>query len=485
MLFNSYLFIFLFLPFTYLIYYKSITRKITSKKNILIFLITCSFLFYSYWELNRIFILFLSLLVNYFFGKAIIRIKNNKKKLLILGIFFNLSVLIYYKYKNFFIISFTKLINVNPEIDQIILPLAISFFTFQQISYLVEIYKNKIKNPNLLHYLFFITFFPHLIAGPMVLYNQISNQLKNNKILKLKFNNINFALCIFFIGLFKKTVLGEEFGYWANIGYNKSVDNLTLIESWQTSLAYSLQIYFDFSAYSDMAYGLALLFNIRYIQNFNSPYKATNIQDFWRRWHISLYIFFKRYIYLPLGGNKRGQLRTVFNIFLTFLLCGLWHGASWMFIMWGAIHALGLIFYRFFLLTKIRINNIFSCFITFNFVNFSWIFFRSENFEDAKKIITGMIGLNEIGTLDFFIYRFIDENSTNNRIKFFQNIEGGYSSILTILVGLFVIFFTKNSFQICQKNKEKKIAFYILMGFVIFCGISFINKSSQFIYFNF
>jgi D-alanyl-lipoteichoic acid acyltransferase DltB (MBOAT superfamily) len=462
-----------------------ITRKIASKKNILIFLITCSFLFYSYWELNRIFILFLSLLINYFFGKAIIRIKNNKKKILIIGIFFNLGVLIYYKYKNFFITNFSKLIFINIEINQAILPLAISFFTFQQISYLVEIYKNKIQKQNFLHYLFFVTFFPHLIAGPMVLYNQISKQLKNNKILKIKFDNINFAICIFFIGLFKKTVLGEQFGYWANLGYNKSIDNLTLIESWQTSLSYSLQIYFDFSAYSDMAYGLALLFNIKYIQNFNSPYKAKNIQDFWRQWHISLYIFFKRYIYLPLGGNKKGQLRTIFNIFLTFLLCGLWHGASWMFIIWGLIHALGLIFYRFFILTKIRVHYVISCFITFNFINFSWIFFRAENFEDAKKIITGMIGLNKSGIIDYFIYILINKNSLNNRMEFFQNIEGGYSSILTILVGLFLVFFNKNSFQICQETKGKKTAFYILMGFVIFFGISFINKSSQFIYFNF
>jgi D-alanyl-lipoteichoic acid acyltransferase DltB (MBOAT superfamily) len=462
-----------------------ITRKITSKKNILIFLITCSFLFYSYWELNRIFILFLSLLINYLFGKAIIRIKNNKKKILIIGIFFNLSVLIYYKYKNFFITNFSKLILINIEIDQIILPLAISFFTFQQISYLIEIYKKKIKKQNFLHYLFFVTFFPHLIAGPMVLYNQISNQLKNNKILRLKFNNINFAICIFFIGLFKKTVLGEQFGYWANLGYNKSIDNLTLIESWQTSLAYSLQIYFDFSAYSDMAYGLALLFNIKYIQNFNSPYKAKNIQDFWRRWHISLYIFFKRYIYLPLGGNKKGQLRTIFNIFLTFLLCGLWHGASWMFILWGLIHALGLIFYRFFILTKIRIHYVISCFITFNYINFSWIFFRAENFEDAKKIITGMLGLNKNGNIDYLNYILIDKNSLNNKIDLFQNIEGGYSSILAILIGLFLVFFNKNSYQICQETKGRKTFFYILMGFIIFCGISFINKSSQFIYFNF
>jgi D-alanyl-lipoteichoic acid acyltransferase DltB (MBOAT superfamily) len=462
-----------------------ITRKIVSKKNILIFLITCSFLFYSYWELNRIFILFLSLLINYFFGKAIIRIKNNKKKILIIGIFFNLGVLIYYKYKNFFITNFSKLIFINIEINQAILPLAISFFTFQQISYLVEIYKNKIQKQNFLHYLFFVTFFPHLIAGPMVLYNQISKQLKNNKILKIKFDNINFAICIFFIGLFKKTVLGEQFGYWANLGYDKSIDNLTLIESWQTSLSYSLQIYFDFSAYSDMAYGLALLFNIKYIQNFNSPYKAKNIQDFWRRWHISLYIFFKRYIYLPLGGNKKGQLRTIFNIFLTFLLCGLWHGASWMFIIWGLIHALGLIFYRFFILTKIRIHYVISCFITFNYINFSWIFFRAENFEDAKKIITGMIGLNTSGIIDYLIYNLIDKNSLNNKIEFFQNIEGGRSSLLTILVGLFLVFFNKNSFQICQETKGKKTVFYILMGFTIFCGISFINKSSQFIYFNF
>ncbi len=478
MLFNSYLFIFLFLPLTYLIYYKLITRKIVSKKNILIFLIGCSLLFYSYWELNRIFILLLSLVINFLFGEAIIKIKN-KKNILIVGIFFNLCILIYYKYTNFLFINFSKLINLNFEINQIVLPLAISFFTFQQISYLVEIYKNKIQKQNLLHYLFFITFFPHLIAGPMVLYNQISNQLKNNKLFKLKLDNINFAICIFFIGLFKKTVLGEEFGYWANVGYDKSANSLSMIEGWQTSLAYSLQIYFDFSAYSDMAYGLALLFNVKYIQNFNSPYKALNIQDFWRRWHVSLYIFFKRYIYIPLGGNKKNQLITIFNIFLTFLLCGIWHGAGWMFIIWGLIQGIGLVIYKFFISTKIRIHYIVSWFITFNFINLSWVFFRSENFEEAKKIITGMMGLNNIGLSVMY-----DFENKNLKINLFRNIESGYLSILTIVLGLFLVFFTRNSFQICQR-KERGIMFYILMGFVIFCGISFINKSSQFIYFNF
>jgi len=284
---------------------------------------------------------------NYVIGRSLNKTCNNKgkgfsrKSILIFGVILNLSLLGYFKYADFFIENINIAFSVNAESLNLLLPLAISFFTFQQIAYLVDSYRQETKEYDFLNYALFVTFFPQLIAGPIVHHKEMMPQFAKTRNKVKSYRNIAMGLFIFSIGLFKKVVIADTFAVWATNGFDVAT-TLNLFEAWATSLSYTFQLYFDFSGYTDMAIGLALLFNIRLPVNFNSPYKATNIQDFWRRWHITLSRFLRDYVYIPLGGNKKGSFRTYNNLMATFVIGGLWHGASWAFIFWGFLHGLAL-----------------------------------------------------------------------------------------------------------------------------------------------
>jgi D-alanyl-lipoteichoic acid acyltransferase DltB (MBOAT superfamily) len=269
------------------------------------------------------------------------------------------------------------------------LPLAISFYTFQQIAYLVDSYRNETKSYNFLNYAVFVTFFPQLIAGPIVHHAEMMPQFANLKNKIKNYYNIALGLFIFSIGLFKKVIIADTFAVYATQGFDVA-EKLNMLEAWITSLSYTFQLYFDFSGYTDMAIGVALLFNIKLPMNFFSPYKAKNIQDFWKRWHITLSRFLKDYIYIPLGGNRKTSIRTYTNLFTTFVLGGIWHGAGWTFVFWGILHGLALVVHRLWKKLGFKMNVVLAWFITFNFINIAWVFFRAVNFESAIKVLKGM-----------------------------------------------------------------------------------------------
>lgn len=464
MLFNSYEFIFAFLPITFIIYfYLNSKRLIIGAKGFLVF---ASLFFYSWWNIVYLPIILSSILFNYVIGNTLAKKENkssfNKKSILIFGIVSNLSLLGYFKYADFFIENFNLISSSNIEPLKLLLPLAISFFTFQQIAYLVDSYKNETKEYDFLNYALFVTFFPQLIAGPIVHHKVMMPQFVNKYNLVKKYKNIALGLFIFSIGLFKKVVIADTFAVWATAGFD-NVEVLTLFDAWATSLSYTFQLYFDFSGYTDMAIGAALLFNINLPINFNSPYKATNIQDFWRRWHITLSRFLKDYIYIPLGGNRLGSFRTYTNLVATFLIGGLWHGAGWTFIFWGLLHGIALAINRAWQNLGFRLPKILAWFITFNFVNISWIFFRAKHWDDAINVLKGMFGFNGIDSIEWMQLNYI------------------------ALAFIFVLLF-KNSTKWLEEYKKYYV--HITFGLFVFTILQLNNmmvsrNNSEFLYFNF
>ena len=289
------------------------------------------------------------MLFNYAIGRSLSKEweRNNvtKKILLILGISVNIALIGYFKYADFFIENFNYLLDTGVGLLHLALPLAISFFTFQQIAYLVDSYRGETKEYDFLNYANFVTFFPQLIAGPIVHHSEMMPQFATASNKVKRYSNIATGLFIFSIGLFKKVIIADTFAIWATTGFDHA-QVLNMAEAWVTSLSYTFQLYFDFSGYTDMAIGAALLFNIKLPINFNSPYKATSIQDFWRRWHITLSRFLREYIYIPLGGNRKGEFRTCCSLMATFLIGGIWHGAGWTFLFWGFLHGIAIVIHR-------------------------------------------------------------------------------------------------------------------------------------------
>lgn len=411
------------------------------------------------------------------------------KIILVVGILFNIGLLGYFKYANFFISNLNWLLNKNFSLMEIVLPVAISFFTFKQISYLFDCYRNEITaDKNFLDYCLFVSFFPQLIAGPIVRHSEMMPQFNDKKARNVNWDNIASALVIFCIGLFKKIGIADSLAVWANTGFSNS-STLSFSESWATSLSFTFQLYYDFSGYTDMAIGSALMLNIRLPANFNSPYKALNMRDFWRRWHITLSTWLRDYLYIPLGGNRKGRLRTYFNIFITFLICGLWHGAGWTFLIWGILHGIGLIIHRIWQMSKIKLPVIVAWFITFIFVNFTMVFFKASDIKEALNIIKSMIGMKTFN-LHVHINKILGlmRMGVLNIDALFESesltIIGAY--IFIIICGL-VAFLGKNSIEIVDNIKAYKKYTVFLCSLMLLISILLTIKSvaSEFIYFNF
>ncbi|UXP32439.1 MBOAT family protein [Reichenbachiella agarivorans] len=363
-----------------------------------VWLLLASLFFYGWWNPLYVTLIISSILVNYGFHKLIKAQHNGgrKKMLLVIGIGLNVSVLGYYKYADFFISNFNALTGDNYNLLHIILPLGISFFTFQQIAFLVDTYKDVVEEMELLNYALFVSFFPQLIAGPIVHHAEMMPQFFDQSKKRINAENISKGLFVFNMGLAKKVIVADAFGKIANAGYGHA-SILGTIDSWVTSLAYTVQLYFDFSGYTDMAIGIALFFNIIIPNNFWSPYKSSSIKEFWRKWHMTLSRFLRDYIYIPLGGNRKGAFRTRLNLMATFLIGGIWHGAGWTFLFWGFLHGLGLVIHSFFEKLKIRIPYVVGLGITFLFVNMAWVFFRAESWGDALHVLNSMIHLETTG----------------------------------------------------------------------------------------
>lgn len=451
-------------------------------------MVAASLFFYSWWNVLYLPLILGSILFNFILGTSLSRGENTKgiprKTILITGIVANILLLGYFKYMDFFISNANVVLGSHWELMHIILPLGISFFTFTQIAYLVDAYRNEVKEMDYLNYTLFVTFFPHLLAGPILHHKEMMPQFDavKNKVLNAK--NIAAGLFLFSIGLFKKVVIADTFAQWANAGFS-SDSALNFFEAWATSLSYTFQLYFDFSGYTDMALAVALMFNIKLPANFNSPYKALDIQDFWRRWHITLSRFLRDYIYIPLGGNRKGEWRTYANLFSVFLIGGLWHGASWMFVTWGALHGIAIVMHRMWKQLGLTMNSLLAWFITFNFINITWIFFRAKDWDQAKNVFLGMGGVNGIMLPEKYM-KYIGEFHSEI-IQFgmvYEHIEGKSQTTTYLILGLIMVLFCKNSMQWVKNFKPTLFTLGFAIGLFL-TGISMMSRVSEFLYFNF
>ena len=403
---------------------------------------------------------------------------------LIFGIVSNLALLGYFKYADFFIENFNFISGSNVNLLHMVLPLAISFFTFQQIAYLVDSYRGETKEYDFLNYALFVTFFPQLIAGPIVHHKEMMPQFASKWNMVKNYRNIALGLFIFSIGLFKKVVIADTFAVWATAGFDTAT-TLNFFEAWATSLSYTFQLYFDFSGYTDMAIGISLLFNIKLPINFNSPYKATNIQDFWRRWHITLSRFLRDYIYIPLGGNKKGNFRTYTNLMATFILGGFWHGAGWTFLFWGFLHGLSLAIHRLWQTLGFKMWTWLAWLITFNFVNIAWVFFRAKEWDDALRILSSMFSLDNIVIDMKFKEKLIFlENYGIEFNRVTENLEGGSDIINFLIMSFLIVLLSKNSMEF-KNNFKSDILRLLFTTFLFIYSIFYFNRFSEFLYFNF
>lgn len=410
MLFNSYVFIFVFLPITVLGYYAF--RHYLDQRPALAWLLLCSLVFYGAWDWRYVILISCSILLNFYCGFALSRAHDratvsSNKMILAAGILVNLAALGYYKYLNFFVDNLNLLADSDFFVAKILLPIGISFFTFQQIAFLVDCYRGQAKDYSFINYAVFVTFFPQLIAGPIVHHKEMMPQFNAGTADRDLSSHVACGIVIFSFGLFKKIAIADEMAKMASPVFAAADGGgtVTFLDAWFGTLGYSFQIYFDFSGYSDMAIGLALLFGVRLPINFSSPYKATSIIEFWQSWHITLSRFLRDYVYIPLGGNRNGKLQRYRNLLLTMVIGGVWHGAGWNFMIWGGFHGSILAINHLWRSLKgpgaqSRTHSLISTWAarlaTFTLVALAWIFFRAETTSGALEILKGALGLNGI-----------------------------------------------------------------------------------------
>lgn len=384
MLFNSYEFIFLFLPVTIIIFFALSGSKLRAA-----WLVLASIFFYGYWDFRYVALLIFSILTNFFVGRKIFHSSTQKKSWLIAGIVFNLSLLFYFKYTGFFLSNVNAFFHQNFFVPEIILPLGISFFTFTQTAFLVDTYRGEVEEYSFVNYCLFVTIFPHLLAGPILYHKDIIPQFKKFETSTFDAKNFSEGLAFFIAGLFKKVVIADTLSPFANLAFAQTPE-LTCADAWLGVLIYSMQLYFDFSGYSEMAIGLGRMLNLKLPQNFNSPYQSTSIIDFWRRWHMTLAQFVSKYIYIPLGGNRNGQFAKMRNLFIAMFLMGLWHGANWTFIFWGVSQSVLIFINHAWRELKINLPKILCWFMTFVSFLTTLVIFRADNIFIAKNFLSIM-----------------------------------------------------------------------------------------------
>lgn len=403
MLFNSHEFLFLFLPLVWLLYVTSNRLRLNSNA----ILVLASLFFYGWWDIRFLPLLMGSIAINFLMGRQIYSKVNQGDSTAVvwmwLGVGFNLSLLAFFKYTNFFLENFSFLTETGSISIDVVLPIGISFFTFQQIAYLVDVRRGYKKNYSLIDYSLFVSFFPQLIAGPIVHHQDMMPQFQRER--GLLENDVTVGLSLFILGLFKKVMIADNLAAFATPVFSvaDSGGGVSTYEAWGAALAYSMQIYFDFSGYSDMALGLARLFGIRLPFNFYSPYQANSIIEFWRRWHITLSTFLRDYLYIGLGGNRHGKIRRYLNLFLTMLLGGLWHGAGWGFVIWGALHGLYLMVNHFWANLNLGLSRYWGWAITYFAVVFAWVFFRATTLNGALAMTESMLCLSGCNVPDSWV----------------------------------------------------------------------------------
>jgi alginate O-acetyltransferase complex protein AlgI len=481
MLFNSYVFIFGFLPVTLLLFFA--VGQISWHKWAKLWLTVASLFFYGYWNVAYLPLLLISIAFNYYLGKTIEEVEPKSKlaqALLLLGISTNLGLIVYYKYAGFFVASTNGLFGLNFVIPAVILPLGISFYTFTQIAYLVDSYKGETKEYDFLTYALFISFFPQLIAGPLLLHNELIPQLQSANRFALIPENLVRGLTWFCLGLAKKLLIADAVSVLVAPVFDHA-SQVSLLEAWLGALSYTLQLYFDFSGYSDMAIGLALMMNIQLPINFDSPYKATSIIDFWRRWHITLSRFLRDYLYIPLGGNRHGEFRRYLNLFITMLLGGLWHGAGWTFVVWGGLHGGFLVINHGWRRLGIKIPVILAWLITFVAVVIGWVFFRANNLQDAVDVLQAMFGMKQIVLPDG--YAKILKGLSVFGVQFASDIPYWRNPKLVVVL-LLAVTLLPNTQQI-MKRFHPNWWWAIGMSVIATLSLFSMNRVSEFLYFQF
>lgn len=495
MLFSSPTYIFLFLPISvigYLVLCRWAKYQIAQ-----CWLIAASLIFFGYSASQSLPVLACSIGINFIFGIALVKMRPQRHRRITLAtaIFVNIALLGYFKYVNFFLENLNAVTGTSYPLIRLGLPLAISFYTFQQIAFLVDCYRRDTEGKGFLNYCLFVLFFPQLIAGPIVRYQEMMPQFVQDKARIVNWSNIAAGTFVFGMGLFKKCIVADSFAVWANAGFN-APQALNFFAAWSASLSYTFQLYFDFSGYTDMAIGAALLFNIRLPINFNSPYKAVSIREFWRRWHISLSRWLRDYLYIPLGGSRKGTYRTLLNIFVTFLLAGIWHGAGWTFVIWGALHGVALAVHRMWGTVGFKLPKLVSWFCTFLFINATWVFFRAESLADAMKILKAMLPHNF--QTPALVEQIRQINGSMEFVKLWA-IDGPILTTITaflFIVGFpLLVFVMPNSMQLIQfENYEGPFKFRrnfytaALLAFLLFTSfMTFMGNvsTSTFLYFNF
>ena len=480
MVFSSYIFIFAFLPLVLLGFYLlprliAAPGRLRRAQNLL--LIAASLVFYGYFNVSYLLLIAASILVNYLLALAI---QNGRRKQIVklcfvVGVLFNVLLIGYFKYYDFFIENINFLFRGSFALKHLLLPLGISFFTFQQLSFLVSVYKKEEQVEDFISYCVFVLFFPQLVAGPIVLYSEMIPQFKDESRCRFDSDNLARGIYMFCVGLFKKAVVADTLALFVDNGYAQS--SLGLAAAWAVSLCYTLQIYFDFSGYSDMAIGLGKLFNIDLPWNFLSPYQSESFTVFWRRWHITLGRALSSYIYKPLGGSRRGRARTFLNTMATFLISGLWHGAAWTFVLWGGIHGLFVAGEKLLGDRLERVPKALRVGLTFLLVNVLWVLFRAESFSQAGMVYSGMLsfGSLELGQLAALVL--------DNSFDFPTIVDIAYLfSLLTVLLA--VVFRCKSSRLLLEQFRcsGRSLAFTVFL----FCfSVLHLSRGSIFIYFNF
>lgn len=487
MLFNSYIFIFLFLPIALAGYYA--LNYVNQYRAANLFLIGMSLWFYGYFNASYLLIICGSIIANFLIAKTMEHYAQKqaiKKLVLLFGICGNIAVIFYFKYFNFFLENINALFRVSFELKNILLPLGISFFTFQQLSYLIDSYRGETKDYAFDEYALFVSYFPQLIAGPIVLHNETIPQFRKPENRRILYQNFSKGMYIFALGLFKKVIIADTFGKAADYGF-LVVPTLNTLEAFLVSLCYMFQLYFDFSGYCDMAIGIGDMFNIELPANFNSPYKAVSITDFWERWHMSLTRFLRFYIYIPLGGNRNGKIRTYVNVMIVFLISGIWHGANWTFILWGILHGILSCLNRMFQKPWSKLCKPIRWLATFLLVDGLWILFRADNIATAKSFLRQLLHLSGFTVREELTacFRLEEFAFLENRISFLQNMAGhmnGFYLWLFLLAAFIAVLFLKNSKELDFKptiGRSFLTVLFMLWSVMSLAGIS------TFLYFNF
>lgn len=465
MVFSSQIFLFFFLPVTLIGYF--ICRK-TQNKNLWLLLV--SILFYAYGARKVVLILLFSVFVNWALALLVVKVESSRgrKVILVLDIIANLSYLFYFKYFNFVYENISLFLGFPEQIEKIALPIGISFFTFQALSYFIDVYRNeRLVQKSIINVALYVTFFPQLVAGPIVRYTTVAEEIRNRRVSAEDFTE---GVRRFVYGLGKKVLIANIIGTMVDEIYAMNFSGMSVGTAWLAAIGYTLQIYFDFSGYSDMAIGLGRMFGFHFLENFNYPYISKTVTEFWRRWHISLSSWFRDYIYIPLGGNRLGRKRQILNLSIVWICTGIWHGANWTFILWGVLYGCFVIVEKIIKIENHKVPSAIGHVYTLFVVNSLWVLFRADDIGTAGEMLSTMFGLGE--------HSLWDDTAT------FYLLENFTTLILAIIVSMPL---AKSISERRELQKVFEIGRPIFVFVVLLLSISFIVKGSYnpFIYFNF